>query len=322
MNDQTTSRLQADVENLARPGGRAVGSAGHEASRRYLLGRLESLRLKPYAGSAFEVKYRAQNQTFSNLVGLVSGRSAVKPPLLIGAHYDTCGSTPGADDNAAAVAIVLEVARRVSLQPLDRDLIVAIFDAEEPPYFLGDSMGSTRFYVDQRVGEIACAFILDLVGHDVPMAGIESSLFITGMESHQDLAAVVGCIADQPGLKTAAILNSYVGDMSDHHIFRYRDVPYLFFSCGHWEHYHQLTDTPDQLNYSKMARIADALIDAAIRADQMPFAKEQVSYDSTPFELRLLNRSFGPLIAGMGAQPLQSRRDIDALVAKLKNRGL
>jgi len=34
-------------------------------------------------------------------------------------------------------------------------------------------------------------------------------------------------------------------------------VPYLFLSCGRWQHYHEESDTPDKLNYSKMARITD-----------------------------------------------------------------
>ena len=50
-------------------------------------------------------------------------------------------------------------------------------------------------------------------------------------------------------MKLIATLNEYVGDVSDHGIFRRNGVPYLFLSCGHWEHYHQPTDTPDRLNY-------------------------------------------------------------------------
>ena len=44
-------------------------------------------------------------------------------------------------------------------------------------------MGSIRFYEDQRREEIHCAILLDLVGHDVPVPGLEDLLFITGMES-------------------------------------------------------------------------------------------------------------------------------------------
>lgn len=50
-------------------------------------------------------------------------------------------------------------------------------------------------------------------------------------------------------------MNEYVGDLSDHCIFRANGVPYLFLSCGRWRHYHAQTDTPEKLNYRKMARL-------------------------------------------------------------------
>ena len=62
-------------------------------------------------------------------------------------------------------------------------MILAFFDAEEPPHFLQPTMGSIRFYEDQLQDEIHCAVIMDLVGHDVPVQGLEDLLFITGMES-------------------------------------------------------------------------------------------------------------------------------------------
>ena len=71
------------------------------------------------------------------------------------------------------IVIVLEAAERLKARRFDRDVIVAIFDAEEPPHFLQQSMGSTAFYSEQRREKIECAFILDLVGHDIPIAGME-----------------------------------------------------------------------------------------------------------------------------------------------------
>ena len=48
--------------------------------------------------------------------------------------------------------------------------------------------------------------------------------------------------------------------MGDHGVFRRNDVPYLFFSCGRWEHYHQPSDTPDRLNYEKMEHVASLFL--------------------------------------------------------------
>ena len=67
-----------------------------------------------------------------------------------------------------------------------------------------------------------------------------------------------------------------MGDMSDHHIFRTLGLPYLFFSCGRWEHYHQRSDTPEKLAYGKMAAIATLLTEIArlCAAQDFPKASE------------------------------------------------
>ena len=52
-------------------------------------------------------------------------------------------------------------------------------------------MGSIRFYEDQRRKPINFAVVRDLVGHDVPIPGLEDLLFLTGMESDPGLATVV-----------------------------------------------------------------------------------------------------------------------------------
>jgi hypothetical protein len=325
MSQTRIAQLQADVEALAKEGGRPVGSSGHGAARQYLLGRIESLQMSPYKDGAFAFPYERAGIRFVNLAARKRGtspRNASTGALLIGAHYDTCGPTPGADDNAAAVAILLEVAHSLKSISLMRDIIFAIFDAEEPPYFLSPAMGSIRFYEDQRVEKIDCAFIMDLVGHDVPVPGIENGLFITGMESHPDLATVLEQTPPHPQLRTVPTLNEYVGDMSDHHIFRMRGVPYLFFSCGHWRHYHQTTDTADRLNYCKMAATAQHLTELILAADAQPLGPLSSEYDSTPAELRLMNRSLGPLLRAGGRDLLKSREHITALAMELRSFGL
>jgi hypothetical protein len=193
-------------------------------------------------------------------------------------------------------------------------LIIAFFDAEEPPYFLTDAMGSIYFFSRQRTEEIACAVILDLVGHDVPIPGFEDLLFITGMESHSALEDVIKSTPENDRIRIVPALNEYVGDLSDHHIFRVNDVPYLFLSCGRWEHYHMPTDTPEKLNYEKMAAIADYLANLIISSDGAKFSQGLTSYDSTPTELQYMNSVFSDLFQMYGIGKLQSREDIDRVV--------
>lgn len=64
--------------------------------------------------------------------------------IIIGAHYDVCGDQPGADDNASAVAGLLEIARLINeLKPeLKYRIDFVAYTLEEPPFFTTESMGS------------------------------------------------------------------------------------------------------------------------------------------------------------------------------------
>ena len=224
--------------------------------------------------------------------------------MLIGAHYDTCGEMPGADDNAAAVAILLSVAATLSSAPGERPVIVAFFDAEEPPNFLSPEMGSTRFYEDQLKEEIHCAIVMDLVGHDLQIPGLEDLLFVTGVESDPGLESVF--LASQPDtrLRVVPTLNAYVGDMSDHHVFRINRKPYLFLTCGRWRHYHAETDTPDRLNYSKMEAIADYVLALVEQVSAQKLHGPFEGYDTLGTELDALS---GYVLPGLRKLGLETR---------------
>jgi hypothetical protein len=270
---------------------------------------MAELGIRPYRDNSYELPYGGSSTEFVNLIGGISGSAIDRDPILLGAHYDTCGPIPGADDNASAIAIVLAVVEKLRSVPLDRDVIIAFFDAEEPPYFLTDAMGSIYFFSRQRTEEIACAVILDLMGHDVPIPGFEDLLFITGMEEN-----VIKSTPENNEIRIVPALNSYVGDMSDHHIFRVNDVPYLFLSCGRWEHYHMPTDTPEKLNYEKMAAMANYLLNLIVNCARADFQICLPDYDSTPTELEYINSVFSDLLLQFGLPELKSREDIDRVV--------
>jgi len=305
--------LQHDVAALATPAGRMVGTPGHEAAARYLFGRLTELGLEGY-GDSFTHAYRVGTTHFTNLVGQLPSADPGLPPVLLGAHYDTCGALPGADDNAAAVAILLAVAERLGPRGLERPLLFTFFDAEEPPFFHSSAMGSTYFYHHQRTQEIHGALILDLVGHNVPVPGLEDLLFLTGMESDPKFPAVLERCTPMQGVRTVASLNRYVGDMSDHHVFRRNRRPYLFLTCGRWAHYHRASDTPEKLNYQKMAAVAGYLTELSVSLAQTPLDGPFEGYDSTAAELYFMRKALGPFAQTLGIA-LATRQDIERIVA-------
>ena len=104
-----------------------------------------------------------------------------------------------------------------------------------------------------------------------------------------------GC--DQ-GLRIQPALNRYVGDLSDHHVFRVEERPYMFLSCGRWAHYHMPTDTPEKLNYAKMAKIAALSEELVRRAGAATLVGPFDTGDTLKLELEGAKRHFGARLPG------------------------
>lgn len=352
--------LRTETEAICYPDGRMVGSDGHEQARLHLKRRLKEIGCEPYVGNSLELPYKFKGKAFCNLVGRLPGVDQSLPPVLIGAHYDSVIPFPCADDNAAAVAIALQAGKMLSEEGgLERDVVIAIFDAEEPPYFLSDGMGSQRFYEDHVLGkrEIHAAIIMDLVGHDISIPGhvlshvpvigkaaalipglantdisipmLSQLLFVTGSESHKEMAAALDSIGQPAGLKIVPTLNRYIGDMSDHGVFRRNGVPYLFLSCAQWAHYHAPTDTPDRLNYSKMSHITRYVVELVKSIDSCELAgrkSKERTHDTIELEMAYLRESLGilykPVMQWMKLQGVSNRKEMDAFVHQLLYTGL
>jgi hypothetical protein len=245
---------------------------------------------------------------------------------------------PCADDNATSVALNLAIAEMVMQEPLDRDLIIALYDAEEPPYFLGDRMGSTRFFEDycQHI-DFAGAIITDLIGHDfclsdlvdIPtvakplLSGTEKIVFMLGAESNGIFPEVVETVADNhSGIKIFPTLNSYIGNLSDHHAFEKNGKPFLFFSCAQGKYYHHELDTIDWINFDKLADLTHFIRDLIYQLDDTPAGKAPYSLDPVDFEIDMIKKALGPtklmLASKASGIPLpETRKDMDELIGGL-----
>jgi Peptidase family M28 len=322
--------IEADTRALALPQGRMVGDPGHDAALAYLENRLLEIGLTPFKGNGFRLEFQRQGIHFTNLAGIVRGADSSRPPLLVGAHYDSALSGPSADDNATAVAVTLASAARFQAAPLHRDLIVTLFDSEEPPYYLGEAMGSKRFYQDHcRDIQFGLCLIMDLIGHDVELPGSLGELIpsasdllaVTGCESHPALPSVLSAaIGREQGLKVLPLPNSRVGDMSDHHAFRLGGEPYLFLSCGEGKYYHRMEDDLDWINFEKVEKVERLVAALMSEADrQLPgahqnrgeFPRQPAIHDTTELEITQIESIFGEhlpkLLAHCGLGPKLAR---------------
>jgi Zn-dependent M28 family amino/carboxypeptidase len=118
-------RLQADLALLARPRHSQWDPLGLLAVRALIKERLGAL------GDVREEAFTRGSVNGVNLILALPGRQPELSPLLVGAHYDGPPQSPGADDNATGVAVLLELARRWRAQPPQRPVWLVAFDQEE-----------------------------------------------------------------------------------------------------------------------------------------------------------------------------------------------
>jgi Iap family predicted aminopeptidase len=247
--------MRALVEALCSPRceGRATGSPGGRAARAIVLDELRSLapweQAIPETGGA-------------NVIARIPGAGL---PLLLAAHYDHLGRHGrdvywGADDNAAAVAILVEVARRLAARPCGREVWIVAFDGEEPPHFLTPNMGSQQFVDDPPLplASIDLMVCMDLCGHALSLPEVAKDLFVLGAETSEGTCALVDGLQVE-GLTPRRAGINLLPPLSDYHAFRERNVPFLFLTGGRWRHYHTPEDTPEKLDYHKMTATADWL---------------------------------------------------------------
>ena len=121
--------------------------------------------LEPFCDSVAYQPYMVDDIEYRNVIGSIG---LDKPErIIIGAHYDVCGAQDGADDNASAVAGLLELARLLKDNEIEYRLDFVAYTLEEPPYFATKQMGSyihAKYVNDEniRVKGVIC---LDMIGY-------------------------------------------------------------------------------------------------------------------------------------------------------------
>ncbi|WP_414584316.1 M20/M25/M40 family metallo-hydrolase [Scytonema sp. PCC 10023] len=111
--------------------------------------------------------------------------------ILVGAHYDSVYISPGADDNASGVAVVLEIARHLGSRPTPRTLQLAFFDKEE-----AGLLGSKAFVTNKKhLENLEGVIVMDMVGYACHTPGCQkypTGLPVTPPSDKGDFLAVVG----------------------------------------------------------------------------------------------------------------------------------
>jgi Zn-dependent M28 family amino/carboxypeptidase len=230
-----------------------------------------------------EQPYRVTEGEYRNVIGARPGTDPDRGVVIVGAHYDAYGELPGADDNASGVAVLLELAGTLPDRAPKRTQLFVAFCTEEPPFFSTPDMGSHHFarkLVDEGTG-IDLMIALDLVGYFSDEAGsqrVPGALLRLAYPSRGDFIGVVGDVGAgrwigrvKRGMRSAGALPVYSFrapsfvpgvDWSDHIWFRRLGLPGVLVTDTAMmrnPNYHRSTDTPETLDYRRMAAVVQAL---------------------------------------------------------------
>ncbi len=277
-------RLRSHVIALARTP-RAPGSPAHRQAGEYVRKHLEEAGCVVEEASFHESGFRGTNW----LTRPIPDDPAL-PLFIVGAHYDSVPASPGADDNASAVAALLELAAWIRPQ-LDQAgsaarLQLAAYDLEE--YGLIGSFLHSRdvqraavplrgmlslemlAYTDARPGSQRLPPHLAALYPDVA-----NFIAVCGNEASQELVrTVTEAMRGVPGLPVEFIAVPGNGEalaetrLSDHSSFWDRGFPALMITDTSFfrnPHYHRASDTPETLDYRFLAKVTEGVGAAVLR---------------------------------------------------------
>jgi hypothetical protein len=226
--------------------------------------------------------YDAGGVKVSNLVVERRGSQLPHEIVVLGAHYDTVPTTPGADDNASAVAVLIETARLLRATTSRRTVRFVAFTCEEPPHFHLQTMGSQVYAraCRQRNEQIMGMLCLEMVGFYTTTLGCQQvppaipKFLRWAFPRRGNFLAAVGnprswrlVWSFRRGFKNATrfplfsiVLPEKIHEirLSDNSSFWEQGYPALMLTDTSFlrnPHYHQASDLPNTLDYNRMAEV-------------------------------------------------------------------
>jgi Zn-dependent M28 family amino/carboxypeptidase len=238
-----------------------------------------------FAGIGYSVNrqvYVVRGVESANLEVTLPGQRRPDEIIVVGAHYDTVDGSPGADDNASAVAALIEIARLLHGHAPGRTLKLVAFVNEEPPFFFWGEMGSQVFAraARRRQENIRMMISLEMLGYyrDEPGSQAYPPLFrhfhpdrgnfiafVSNFRSWQAMRRAARAFrrhSDFP-LETTATFGWIPGVAWSDHLSFWR-AGYRAFMCTDTAffrnpYYHSAEDTPEKLDYPRLALLTEAL---------------------------------------------------------------
>ena len=206
-----------------------------------------------------------------NVLACLPGKT--EEAIVMMAHYDHLGFAQngeiyfGADDNASGSAALLEIARLLNRLIQNGEIqlektIVFMWVAGEEKGLLGSSYYTKHPLFDLK--KVHAALNVDMIGRcDPAHIGMENYVYVIGSDF---ISAELHKINEEVNVNEVGLNLDYTYNSkdhpeqlyyrSDHYNFAKENVPSIFYFSGLHEDYHQISDTPEQINYRKLALIS------------------------------------------------------------------
>lgn len=273
------AKLRADVQRLAGDmGGRSIFFPRRLAESAIFLD--DSLKSAGYTTTSYT--FTVRGTACPNIEVVLTGTSKPEEIIVIGAHYDAFQGSPAADDNASGVAAVLALARAFHDHPTARTLRFVLFVNEEPPSFMTGDMGSLVYAkaCKARGDTITAMLSLETIGYYSDAKGSQQYPPPLGQlyPSRGNFIAFVG------NYSSRRLVRDSIASFREHARFPsegaalFEGIPgvgwsdhWSFWQCGYPAimvtdtapfrnpNYHTAADTPDTLDYERMARVVEGL---------------------------------------------------------------
>lgn len=277
---QGAARLRADVTAIASEPHNVVHPAALESAAVHIEAQLRAAGYAPQT-QAFE----AGGQRVRNIEAVIEpAGGANAETLVVGAHYDSFRDAPGANDNGTGTAAVIALARQLAdLRGRSALRIrLVLFVNEEPPFFQTESMGSLVYArrLSQSGERVTGMLSLETLGWYSDAEGSQHYPFPLDLRypDRGNFVAFVGMLSSRgfvrrtvESFRTLAPFPSEGGtapgfiqgmDWSDHWSFGQVGIPAAMVTdtaSFRYPHYHSIADTPDKVDYARLARVVEGL---------------------------------------------------------------
>ena len=315
----SATRMKETIDFLADDdqGGRVTGAPGHLSAMNWIVDAMTELGLEPVgiegdfvypypaspAGNMYQIDLDgnisvAQSDVAYDLVGRIPGSNPdlAHEHILVMAHYDHLGvdefgdSFNGAFDNAAGVAVALELARILMMVPPERSIIIMLTDEEE------SGLDGARAWLEDPTiprDQIVFGLSVDPVGR--PSLPDYWPTLLIGTERSPELDGLWRSMAEWNNLPTVFLHRDLVPVFASDQDELYRvepPIPGFWFVNPGFSFYHTVDDTPETIDYRILKEdvrfLANALTHTGAIDQTYSFESEPIMDGSTAADVKSL----------------------------------